>query len=139
MALDRQQGTRIVGYLDIISLADNGDVALEVTFRTTVNIIRICQHRPLVIKLMICTTIVFTAQQTHSSHQTNASMSKRNLFDIDSTAFFYKVSKTTETAFLAHDNNTSSQDFRAVANVICYTSSRNAHLRLVEIASRCSQ
>jgi len=48
-----------LGYLDIISLADDSDVTLEVTFRTTVDIIGISQHRPLVIELMICTRTHF--------------------------------------------------------------------------------
>jgi len=43
-----------INYLDIISLADNSDVALEITFRATVDVVRISQHRPFVIKLMIC-------------------------------------------------------------------------------------
>ena len=40
-------------YLDVISLANDSDVTLEVTLRTAVDIVRVGQQRPFVIELVI--------------------------------------------------------------------------------------
>ena len=47
---------RLAWYLNSVALGDDADIALDVSLAAARRVLRVCQHRPLVVELSVCSS-----------------------------------------------------------------------------------